>query len=102
MNEKVDIEIFKRRLSVEIEGLTPLEISTLAKQVSDKMGEIFNQHKNVADGSKLAILTALDFAAELSKVKDASETSRRVLEHKLDHLTELLKASLSSVEGRAE
>ena len=95
MNEKVDIEIFHRRLSVEIEGLTPLEISTLAKQVSEKMAEIAAQNKTIADSSKLAILTALDFAAELSKARDANDTARKVLDNRLDHVTQVLKTALT-------
>lgn len=97
MNEKVDIEIFKRRLSVEIEGVTPLEISTLAKQVSDKMAEIAAQNKTIADSSKLAIMTALHFAAELSKARDAQDTGRRVIEHKVEQVTDALKAALAAI-----
>lgn len=95
MNEKVDIEIFHRRLSVEIEGLTPLEISTLAKQVSDKMAEIAAQNKTIADSSKLAILTALEFAAQLSKAQDANDTARKVIDSRLEHMAQLLKTALS-------
>ena len=94
MNDKVDIEIFQRRLTVEIEGLTPLQINTLAKQVSEKMEDIANQNNKIADSSKLAILTALDFAAELNKALDNNETSRRVLENKLEHMTLALKEAL--------
>ena len=35
MNEKVDVQIGTRRLVVEIEGLTPLEINNLARKVSE-------------------------------------------------------------------
>lgn len=101
MNEKVDIEIFKRRLSVEIEGLTPMQISALATVVNDKMIEVAGQHKNIADSSKLAILTALNLAAELSKIQDAQSTALRVLEHDADHITLMLKTALAAA-GRGE
>lgn len=101
MNEKVDIEIFKRRLSVEIEGLTPFEINSLAQKVSDKMTEIAAQNKTIADSSKLAILTALHLAAELQKAQEAQDTDRRVVEHKLDGVTDLLRSALQ-VAGKTE
>lgn len=101
MNEKVDIEIFKRRLSVEIEGLTPFEISALAQKVSDKMTEIAAQNKTIADSSKLAILTALHLAAELEKAKEGHDTDRRVVEHKLDGVTDTLRSALA-VAGKTE
>ena len=96
MNEKVDVEIFKRRLTLEMEGLTPLEISQLASQVSAKMAEVASRHKSIADSSKLAILTALEFAAELSRAQAANDTSRRVIEHKVDEIADALKAALSA------
>jgi cell division protein ZapA (FtsZ GTPase activity inhibitor) len=96
MNEKVDVEVFKRRLTLEMDGHTPLEIAQFASQVSEKMQEISSRHKTIVDSSKLAILTAIEFAAELSKVQAQQDTGRRVIEHKVEQLTEALKAALSA------
>ena len=67
MNEKVEVQIGMRRLVVDIEGLTPIEINALAQKVSERVAELQVQNKNVADTSKIALLVALSFAAELDK-----------------------------------
>ena len=100
MNEKVDIEIFKRKLTLEMEGLTPIEINALAQKVNDKMEEISQQNNKIADSSKLAILAALDFAAELYSIKEARETETRALDHKIEELNHSLRTALSSVSAK--
>lgn len=97
MNEKVDIQIFRRRLTVEMEGLTPLEIKALATKVDDKMNEISHQNKGIADSSLLAILTSLHFAADMEKMQGARETEQMALEKKIEELTTALRAALSHV-----
>jgi cell division protein ZapA (FtsZ GTPase activity inhibitor) len=95
LNEKVDIEIGRRRLTVEMEGWTPLHIINLAKKVSDKMAEVEAHNSKIADTSKLAILTALDFAAELSRLHEAHDTEKRILENKVEELLLQLQKALS-------
>jgi cell division protein ZapA (FtsZ GTPase activity inhibitor) len=97
MNEKVEIEIFRRRLTIEMEGLTPMEINALAQKVSDKMGEVAENNKKIADSSKLAILTALEFAAENYRLKEASATEQLVLERRMDEMILALQSALSGV-----
>jgi len=97
MNEKVEIEIFHRRLTVEMEGLTPMEINSLAQKVSERMNEVHDNNRKIADSSKLAILTALEFAAENYRLKEATATDRLVLERKLDELSLSLQSALSSL-----
>ncbi len=94
MNNKTDIVVGGRRLTVEFEELGQLQVVALAERVSEKLADIQLQNPKIADTSKLAILTALTLAAELDKEKDGVENRRRVLEHKLDQLTQTLKASL--------
>lgn len=96
MNDKVDIEIFRRKLTVEIEGLTPMEISALASKVSQKMDDIAAQNPKIGDSGKLAILAALEFAIEHAKVKEAHETLTRAMEHKIEELAVSLQSALSS------
>lgn len=96
MNDKVDIEIFRRKLTVEIEGLTPFEINAIAQKVHDKMDEMASQNTKIADSSKLAILAALSFAIELAKVNEARDTESRALEHKVEELTLSLQTALSA------
>jgi cell division protein ZapA (FtsZ GTPase activity inhibitor) len=95
MNDKVDIEVFRRKLTVEMEGLTPMEISTLAQKVHDRMSEISDQNNKIADSSKLAILAALFFAAEHEKVRQARSTEQAALERKVEELSLSLRAALT-------
>ncbi len=95
MNEKVEIEVFRRRLTIEMEGLNPLEINSLAQRVHDRMTDIAHQNKDVADSSKLAILTAMFFAAETQQLRDARSTEQASLERKVEELSLTLRAALS-------
>lgn len=97
MNEKVDIQIFRRRLTIEMEGLTPLEIKALATRVDEKMQELHEHNRGVADSSLLAILTALHFAADLEKLQDGRQTEQLALEKKVEELTLALRSALSHV-----
>jgi len=96
MNERVEIQIGTRRLVVDMEGLTPIEINALAQKVSDRMAELLGQNKTVADTSKIALLAALSFAAELDKERSAHDTTRRVLENKAAELSQSLRDSLEA------
>lgn len=95
MNEKVDVEIAKRRLSIEMEGLTELEIITLAKNINDKIASVSHMYKQV-DSHKILILVALEYAADLSHARDSFETAKRVAERKIEELTLSLQSSLSA------
>lgn len=94
MNEKVEVQIGTRRLVVEMEGLTPIEINALAQKVSERVGELQSQNKQVADTSKIALLVALSYAAELDKERAAHDLTRRLLENKAESLSESLRDSL--------
>ena len=94
MNEKVEVQIGMRRLVVDIEGLTPIEINALAQKVSERVAALQVQNKNVADTSKIALLVALSFAAELDKERSAHDLTRRLLENKAESLSQSLRESL--------
>lgn len=102
MNEKVEVQIGTRRLTVEIEGLTPLEINGLADKVGERLREIQGANKGVADSSKLALLAALSFVAELEKEKAAHRTTQSMIENKTDRLSRALRESLEAGAPPAE
>lgn len=97
MNEKVEVQIGARRLVVEIDGLTPIEINALAQRVSERMAELHEQNNKIADTSKIALLVALSFAAELDKERAAHETTRRMLDSSAERLSQSLRDSLDAV-----
>lgn len=96
MNEKVEVQIGSRRLVVEMEGLTPMEINMLARKVSERMTELQGQNKTVADSSKIALLVALSFAAELDKETRNHDTTRRMLENSAERISQSLRDSLDA------
>lgn len=102
MNEKVEVQIGSRRLVVEMEGLTPLEINSLAAKVGERLREVQGANKGVADSSKLALLAALSFAAELEKERAAHSTMKQLLENKAENLSRALRESLEAGAPPAE
>ena len=95
MNEKVDVEIAKRRLTVEVEGLMPMEISGIAKKVNDKYEEVQNLYPKVVDSSKLAIYTAFHLAIDLYQLEQYESTNRMALENTLDKIGKTLQDTLT-------
>jgi cell division protein ZapA (FtsZ GTPase activity inhibitor) len=96
MNEKVEVQIGTRRLVVEMEGWTPIEINALAQKVSERVVQMQSHNANVADTSKIALLVALSFAAELDKERQAHDLTRRLLENKAESLSQSLRESLQA------
>lgn len=96
LNEKVDIEIRRYKLTVEMEGLTQLEVNSLAQMVSERMGEI-EKDSNVVDTYKLALLTALEFAGEITRLRSQQDNQRMMEDRKLD---EMIVAVQNSLEPR--
>ena len=96
MNDKVEITIYRRNLTVEIEGFTPMEIASLAQKVEEKIQEKADHNPKVADSGKLAILAALDFAAQLYQLSQRLDTEQRATDHKLEELTLALQSALAA------
>ena len=65
----VDVEIFRRKLTVSMEELSPDEILKLADEVNDRMTRVAEENPKIADSSKIALLAALDFASEMHRLR---------------------------------
>ncbi|MBI5240615.1 MAG: cell division protein ZapA [Elusimicrobia bacterium] len=102
MNEKVSVEIARRRLEVEIEGLTPMEITIIANMVNEKLDEAQRLNQKVADTSKLAIYALLYMGAELYRLQQAESTNRKALENTLDHIGKSLQEALDAARVPAQ
>ena len=102
MNEKVPVEIARRRLEVEIEGLTPIEINHIANMVNEKLEDAQRLNPRMADTSKLAIHALLYMGAELYKLQQADSTSHKALENTLDHIGKTLQQTLAAAGAEAE
>ena len=102
MNEKVDVVIAGRRLQVEVEGLLPMEIASIATIVNEKLTEVQGLYPKVVDTSKLAIYTAFCLAVELYKLQQAEKTNHNALENTLDHISKALQQSLAAAGAAPE
>ena len=100
INEKVEIDVYGRKLTVEIEGLTQLEITSLAQNLSDKMKQIAKESE-IVDSSKLAILTALETLAERARINTQEDNMRRAEERMLEHMIAGLQNALANAEAPA-
>lgn len=78
-----------------VDGLSPIEQSTIVGQVEDKIDKI-EEKLNIVDSSKLAILAAYDFAVELYNLKQRSETNREADSKKVEEMVERLERALSA------
>jgi len=93
IENETPVQIYRRNLRVAIEGLTQLEISAVANRVTAEMEKIEAETKT-ADTSKLAILAALSFAAELHKLKNQSGSLRQADEKRISAMTSALNSIL--------
>ena len=91
--EKTDVEIYGRKFTLELEGLNQLEINAVAQLVDERMRLLAGENRT-ADTGKLGILTALEIAAELQRMKSRMQDFDRVEEKAVDRMIlELEKAA---------
>lgn len=92
IREKVTVRILGRDLTLETDGLTQLEMTALADEVTRRMQAIQDQ-THIVDTSKLAMLCALELQAELQSQGDAAGSAGG----KAEALAAKLDAALSKV-----
>ena len=92
-NSETPINIRGRSLTVAVDGLTPIEISSIAGQVEERISLIEAKTK-IPDTAKLATLAAFEFATELYNLKQRSEISGEADGKKIDELIEKLEKTI--------
>ena len=92
--EKITVEIYHGKYSINKEDKDPLYISSLAEYVDRKINEIADT-SHIVDTNKVGILAALDIADELFKLKDSKKYSNEKTEGEIQELIELLDKTLS-------
>lgn len=95
INERVDIEVYGRRLTVELEGLTQLEVHSMALELTQKMASLAKETE-IVDSSKLAILCALETLAQLRQLQAQHEGIKRGEERQLEQMIASLQGALSA------
>lgn len=93
IENEVPVRIHRMEFKLSIAGLTELEISTIAKIVTEKMEELEAATKT-ADTARLAALAAMNFAAELYLLKQQSEDHKRANERRVTDMISTLNSAL--------
>ena len=94
MAEDVEVEIFGQTFRVAAGEATPAYIQRLAYYVDEKMRAIASGTKTMSL-NRMAILTALNIADDLFKLRDSYEQSVRLVDAKTEHLISLVREQLS-------
>jgi Uncharacterized protein conserved in bacteria len=93
--EKVTVNILGRAYDVEAAPGDELLIYSLAEYVQQKLTEI-ERDTGIVDTQKLAILTALNIADELFRLKNSRENISGILDKKADDLIKIIDDTLSA------
>jgi len=94
MAEDVEVEIFGQVFRVAAGDATPAYIQRLAYYVDEKMRGLAAATKTMPL-NRMAILTALNIADDLFKLRDSYEQSVRLVDAKAEHLIALVREQLS-------
>ena len=95
MAEDVEIEIVGQVFRVAAGEATPAYIQRLAYYVDEKMRAIASATKTMPL-NRMAILTALNIADDLFKLRDSYEQSARIVDAKTEQLISLVREQLGN------
>lgn len=96
LKDKADIVVGGLKLNgIEMEGLSALEINSIANIVSDRMERLSKEY-NIVDSRKLAIMAALEFAADLQRIQAAAMNVESVSETKLENMILALEKAMEA------
>ena len=94
MAEDVEVEIFGQTFRIAAGDATPIYIQSLAYYVDEKMRTLASATKAMPL-NRMAILTALNVADDLFKLRDSYEQSARLVDAKTEQLISLVRDQLS-------
>jgi len=95
MAEDVEVEIFGQTFRIAAGDATPIYIHRLAYYVDEKMRTLASATKTMSL-NRMAILTALNIADDLFKLRDSYEQSARLVDAKTEQLISLVRDQLSN------
>lgn len=82
-------------MKVEIEGLTDVEVASLAASLDEKLGEL-ERKSQTADTSKLALYAALDYAAQLYNFRQKLKDENMASKMRLDGMIRKIRSAVKS------
>lgn len=91
--EKVDVEIARRKFTVERDDLNAFEILAVSKDLERRLAEL-QAHTHVVDTGKLAVMLALDIACDMKRMQGRLDDGDLTQEKRLEGLIILLDKAL--------
>jgi cell division protein ZapA len=101
MAEEVQIEIYGQIFRVASGATTPSYVQQLASYVDDRMRSIAATSKTMPI-NRMAILTALNIADDLFKLRDTYGHSSHLFNTKVDHLIALVQEQFTNETAQSE
>ena len=92
-NNEATVKIRGRSIPMSVDGMTELEITSIAVQVEKKMAAI-EELTNIVDTSKLAVMAAMEFAIELHNLKQRAEVTTEADTRKIAELVTKLESAM--------
>ena len=87
------ITVRGRRYNIAIDGLTPIEIGSLAVDVEEKMKSL-EKDANTVDTGKLAVLVAIDYASQLYNLHQKIDVNAQANVKKVETMITMLHQTL--------
>ncbi|OGS12071.1 MAG: hypothetical protein A2234_07185 [Elusimicrobia bacterium RIFOXYA2_FULL_58_8] len=78
-----------------VDGLSPIELSTIVGQVEAKMDKV-EEKLDIVDSSKIAIVAAYEFAVELYNLRQQSETNHAADSKKVEDMIAQLEKTVGN------
>lgn len=92
--EKVDVEIARRKFTVERDDLDALSIVAVSKDLERRLAEL-QSHTKVVDTGRLAVMLALDVACDMRRLQGRLDDGDKTQEGRLESMIVQLQKALS-------
>lgn len=91
--EKVDVEVGRRKFTVERDDLDALQIVGVAKELDNRMAEL-QARTGVVDTGRLAVLLALDVACDMKRLQGRLDDGDLTHEKQIEEMIIVLEKAL--------
>jgi cell division protein ZapA (FtsZ GTPase activity inhibitor) len=91
--EKVDVEIARRKFTVERDDLDALSILAVSKDLERRLAEL-QSRTGVVDTGRLAVMLALDIACDMRRLQGRLDDGDKTQEGRLEGMIILLEKAL--------
>ncbi|MEK9144423.1 MAG: hypothetical protein AAB339_02295 [Elusimicrobiota bacterium] len=92
-SDRVTVDVLGKELTVEIEGITPLEAPVLSKHIADKADEL-KRELNLQDTLALQRFLIVELAAEVYLLNSKMENFDRAEEKAIERMSAALGSAL--------